>query len=182
MKVRSVLAVLASVALLAACNKDQPPKSPADPSAQGTGTGEGTGAPSAAAESPGIQTTSLNVSEDIVRLCNLPQSKSETNFAFDSSKIAEDDRELLSALAKCLSEGPLKGRKLSLIGRADPRGEDEYNMALGGARADSVRRYLKDLGVEETRMGSTSRGKLDASGKDEAGWAKDRRVDILLSN
>ena len=42
----------------------------------------------------------------------------------------------------------LRGRTIALTGRADARGEDEYNMGLGGARADSVRRYLKGLGVD----------------------------------
>lgn len=130
----------------------------------------------------GVRTSSLSVSDEIARLCGLKQASNTPNFAYDSSQIADDDRAMLTALAKCLTEGALKGRNISLIGRADQRGEPEYNMSLGENRSDAVRRYLHDLGVQENRMKATSRGELDATGKDEAGYAKDRRVDIALAN
>ena len=53
--------------------------------------------------------------------------------------------------------------------------------AGGGSRADAVFRYMVDLGVGRPRMTSTSRGEMDATGKDEASWAHDRRVDIELA-
>jgi peptidoglycan-associated lipoprotein len=168
-----------------ACNKnDAPAKTPENATG---GPPPASSAPLAGpsdlgAKGPGLQSTTLNVSEDIARLCQLPAPKQQANFSYDSSSIADDDKDLLTAIAKCLSDGPLKGRKLSLVGRADPRGENEYNMSLGGARADSVRRYLGSLGVEENRLSTTSRGEIDATGTDEAGWARDRRVDITLAN
>ncbi len=137
-------------------------------------------APTAAG--PGVASPGLHVSEEIARLCSLPQTQVAPSFDFDSSSIVQQDKDLLQAIAKCLSDGALKGRNVSLIGRADARGEAEYNMSLGGTRADSVRRFLKDMGVEDTRVGSTSRGELDATGADEAGYAHDRRVDIELAN
>jgi peptidoglycan-associated lipoprotein len=75
----------------------------------------------------------------------------------------------------------MAGRKLSLIGRADPRGTPEYNLMLGQARANAVAWYLTAHGVSAANAGATSRGKLDATGVDEAGWARDRRVDVLLA-
>ena len=86
----------------------------------------------------------------------------------------------LVALADYIKTGKLKGRSLLLVGHADPRGEDDYNMALGGRRADSVRNALQALDVEQNRLDVTSRGELEATGVDEAGWAKDRRVDVKL--
>ena len=140
-------------------------------------------APEASAKpGPAVESTNLRVSNEIARLCNLPKTQYSPNFDFDSNSISAQDKDLLAAIAKCLSEGPLRGRRVALVGRADARGEAEYNMGLGGARADSVRRYLKDLGVEEARIGATSRGELDATGTDEAGYARDRRVDIELAN
>jgi len=35
-------------------------------------------------------------------------------------------------------------------------------------------------GLSAAKIATTSRGKLDATGSDEAGWAKDRRVDVVL--
>jgi hypothetical protein len=34
--------------------------------------------------------------------------------------------------------------------------------------------------VQQTQLGVTTRGSLDATGTDESGWSKDRRVDIQL--
>jgi peptidoglycan-associated lipoprotein len=53
-------------------------------------------------------------------------------------------------------------------------------MALGEHRADGARDYLAKLGVDRAKIAETSRGKLDATGADDAGWARDRRVDITL--
>jgi peptidoglycan-associated lipoprotein len=72
----------------------------------------------------------------------------------------------------------LRGRTLHLTGRADPRGENDYNMALGSSRAASVGSYLAALGVARLQIVQTSRGKLDATGHDETSWRLDRRVDV----
>jgi peptidoglycan-associated lipoprotein len=69
---------------------------------------------------------------------------------------------------------------MHLVGNADPRGTEEYNMVLGGARADTVKSFLRRDGLPDSRMATTSRGELDAHGTDEASWAKDRRVDLTL--
>jgi peptidoglycan-associated lipoprotein len=132
--------------------------------------------------SNGLETPSLHVSDELARLCDLPKQQYAPSFEFDSDAIGDQDRAVLSALAHCLSDGALKGRGLALTGRADPRGEPEYNMSLGESRADSVRRYLHDLGVQAERLRATSRGEMDATGTDEAGWAQDRRVDIDLAD
>ena len=91
-----------------------------------------------------------------------------------------NDRDVLQQIATCVTSGPLKGKKLELTGRADPRGTEEYNLALGSRRAGSVGQYLEALGVRKTYLPQTTRGALDATGTDETGWAKDRRVDIML--
>jgi peptidoglycan-associated lipoprotein len=67
---------------------------------------------------------------------------------------------------------------VKLVGRADPRGTQEYNMALGARRSSSVMSYLTALGVPSTQMRETSRGALDATGSDQAAWQADRRVDV----
>jgi peptidoglycan-associated lipoprotein len=125
----------------------------------------------------------LNVDDDIRKACGIVETMDIGNapkFGYDSTDMATQDRDVLSQVARCLTVGPLKGRALQLVGRADPRGEEEYNMGLGGRRADNVKSYLLNLGVDGTKLSETSRGELDASGKDEAGWALDRRVDLRL--
>jgi hypothetical protein len=46
-----------------------------------------------------------------------------------------------------MTTGPLTGKSVELVGRADPRAEAEYNMNLGATRADAVKHYLAQLGV-----------------------------------
>lgn len=122
----------------------------------------------------------INVSQDIRIACGLADD--DAHFAFDSSRVIEKDRRMLRTLADCFVSGPLKGRNMTLIGHADPRGSEDYNLALGGRRADNV----KVIMVAETMIGSkvstTSRGDMDATGTDEASWANDRRVDVYLGN
>jgi peptidoglycan-associated lipoprotein len=124
----------------------------------------------------------VHVAEDLARICSIQFSNVERapKFDFDDTSLLPEDRDVLEQVARCVTTGPLKGARLSLTGRADPRGEAEYNMVLGEHRADSVRDYLARLGVAADAMSQTSRGELDAEGKDEDGWRRDRRVDIAL--
>ncbi len=134
------------------------------------------------AEPPVNVSPNLAVSSEIARACHLTAQRATPEFGFDSTSIVEEDKELLGTLAKCMAEGALRGKNVELTGRTDSRGEAEYNMGLGESRADSVRRYLHDLGVAAVRLRATSRGELDANGSDESTWAHDRRVDIDLVN
>lgn len=84
------------------------------------------------------------------------------------------------SVSQDLTRGPLRDRSVRLVGRADPRGTDEYNLALGTRRAQAVRTYLQRLGVSAARLNPTTRGDLDAVGDDERGWQRDRRVDLQL--
>jgi peptidoglycan-associated lipoprotein len=118
------------------------------------------------------------VDERIARACNLPTP----HFAFDSARVEESADAGLEKIAQCFTSGPLAGRKLNLVGHADPRGETEYNYALGQRRAGGVATYLEDHGVRTTQVTTTSRGELDATGTNEATWARDRRVDMNLAD
>ena len=142
----------------------------------------GEGADAADAADMGVLTPSLHVAPEIAQLCGLPSFKAAPHFGFDSTQLAPEDRDILSAVAKCMSDGPLRGRSLALVGRTDPRGETEYNFGLGEARADSVRRYLRDLGIAPERVAPSSSGELDALGTNEPSWSLDRRVDIATAS
>ncbi len=99
-------------------------------------------------------------------------------FDYESPEIRADGKLVLERLAKCVVGGSLKGARLLLTGHCDPRGEYEYNMGLGAERAESIKTFLTGLGVQGGEITTSSRGKLDATGADEAGWSNDRRVDI----
>ncbi len=132
------------------------------------------------AEAP-VAAPALRVDENIATACGLDQHKTAPHFAYDSSALDSDARDTLTRIAQCFTTGPMQGRGLSLVGHTDPRGEIEYNMTLGAHRADAAKRFLTDLGVAGSRIQASSRGKLDATGDNEAEWALDRRVDVDLA-
>jgi len=126
----------------------------------------------------------LTVSDEIYRLCHLNvQSEIDATpkFAFDASLITRSDAIVLDKIAVCLTRGPLANRHVELTGRADPRGTEEYNMSLGAKRAHAVASYLEHHKVQNGDLAETSRGALDATGDSDSSWAKDRRVDLSLT-
>ena len=142
--------------------------------------------PPAATAAPGPSKSdkmAVNVDDDIIKACNLKFENLDDapKFEYDSESLTQGEKNILEAIAKCLTSGPLKGRAVDLVGRADPRGETEYNMTLGAKRARSVHTFLGGLGVPGDKLRDTSRGELAAKGTDEEGWRKDRRVDVRLT-
>jgi len=124
--------------------------------------------------------SNINISDEIKKACGI--SDAEAYFAYDSANVRPEDKAVLSKLATCFVSGPLKGRQMRLVGHADPRGEEDYNMVLGGRRADNIKAAIVEAGMTADKVATTSRGELDATGTDEASWFKDRRVDIVLGN
>jgi outer membrane protein OmpA-like peptidoglycan-associated protein len=124
----------------------------------------------------------LAVSDSIAKQCklsfdNVPDAP---KFQFDDVQLVQQDRDVLDRVATCLTSGPLKGHAVTLVGRADPRGTEEYNLALGTRRAHTVGTYLERLGVASRQVAESTRGSTQAYGTDEAGWLTDRRVDLDL--
>jgi peptidoglycan-associated lipoprotein len=162
--------------LAVACGSDKKP-APVAPAA--------TTEPPAVTSAPATPSNSaVNVDDAITKACKLKfaDTSQSPKFDFDSEQLSPAEKDILEQIAKCLTTGPLKGRSVDLVGRADPRGETEYNMTLGAKRSRAAHQFLASAGVANDHLFDTSRGELDASGKDEEGWRKDRRVDVRLRN
>jgi peptidoglycan-associated lipoprotein len=174
-----VLAATLAVALTA-CGAEKKPAVAASPPKVAPIAAPSTETTSAPSKS---DTMAVNVDNDIVTACNLKFENIEDapKFDYDSEALTTGEKNVLEAVARCLTTGPLKGRTVDLVGRADPRGESEYNMTLGAKRARSVHTFLGGLGVAGEKLRDTSRGELDARGTEEEGWRKDRRVDVRLT-
>jgi peptidoglycan-associated lipoprotein len=97
-------------------------------------------------------------------------------FDFDKYDIRNDARTTLQDNARMLKEHG--GGGLVLEGNCDERGTTEYNLALGQRRADAVKAYLKDLGVDVGQVQTVSYGEERpfAPGHDETAWSQNRRV------
>ncbi|MCB9718690.1 MAG: OmpA family protein [Myxococcales bacterium] len=156
---------------LGACKKTEDTADPATATASPSGEG-------ADHDGKDPDKSTVGIDPELARMCDLP----ETDFAFDSAKLGPQAKSALDALVACFDDGPAKGRRMTLVGHADPRGDEEYNLGLGQRRATSVSGYLSKHGLSNDRMETSSRGELDATGTDETGWAHDRRVDIGLAD
>ena len=180
MKSSFLLAPVAIVLGSLGCNHSPPPP-PAAPTTTTTTVQTTTVTTTLRPASAGKSNSSLYLSDELRKLCaitSIESTKQAPKFAFDESDVSAEDRDVLAAVATCLTQGPLKGRSVKLVGRTDARGATDYNMALGARRADAVQKYLANLGVPAGQMTETSRGELDATGKGEEGYKKDRRGDI----
>lgn len=120
----------------------------------------------------------VSVAKDIREACGIEDSRAF--FSYNSAQVTQQDTSFFQKLAVCFAEGPMRGRALRLVGRADARGDTDYNYLLGQRRADGVRAAVVAAGLGSDKVSSTSRGELEAHGEDEAGWAEDRRVDVVL--
>ena len=99
----------------------------------------------------------------------------DVNFDFDRYDLRPDARAILKINADWLKANP--STPVEIEGHADERGTNEYNLALGAKRADSVKRYLGDLGVAPGRLSTVSYGEELPLCKEqnEICWAKNRR-------
>jgi peptidoglycan-associated lipoprotein len=121
--------------------------------------------------------SAIQIDDKIVKLCgDLPTS----HFAFDSSEVQPDAKQALDALARCFVTGAGKGKSIVLTGATDNTGPVEYNVNLGGRRAGAVADFLATKGMEKARLKTNSVGEFGATGTDDAGRAKDRKVEITL--
>ena len=167
---------LALPGLIVACSQTPAPTAPerafveAEPSA-------GHQSPSSA---PQENRASISISHEIRKACGLREK--DAYFDFDSARVTPQADRVLAGLATCFTAGPLRGKGMKLVGHADPRGDSEYNLVLGGKRADHVSAALAKKGLEHDRMSTSSRGEMDATGLDESGWASDRRVEVMLAD
>ncbi|MEJ8819027.1 OmpA family protein [Lacibacter sp. H407] len=101
----------------------------------------------------------------------------ETNS--DVLKVASLSR--LDELVLILRE--YENAKLTIEGHTDSQGADDFNMTLSEKRSASVRKYLIEKGISESRLMSKGFGESTpiADNKTAAGRAKNRRVELKTS-
>ncbi|MEI6211378.1 MAG: OmpA family protein [bacterium] len=101
-------------------------------------------------------------------------------YAYDSSLLSPKEVARVEKAAQYLLNNP--DRVMHVDGHCDERGSNEYNLSLGEQRAQAVRKYLMDLGIDGARIQTRSFGKekpLDAGHAEEA-WAKNRRAEFVV--
>lgn len=103
-------------------------------------------------------------------------------FATGQSKLLPIARQKLNSVAEALQDGNPQ-RAVVIEGHTDSRGAEQSNLKLSQDRADSVRDYLVERGVENQRIRTVGRGEEQpvTSNDSVEGRANNRRVEIIIS-
>jgi peptidoglycan-associated lipoprotein len=111
---------------------------------------------------------------------------SDAYFDYDKASLRPDAMNTLQAdsteLRDILKDYP--DYKLVIEGYADERGSEEYNLALGDARAKSAKDYLVQVGIPSDQLSVVSYGKERpiCDEHNEGCWQKNRRIHIVAQS
>lgn len=112
-----------------------------------------------------------------------PQTFTFDTLKFDTAKseIRPVDRAEVDQVATVLAKYP--SSHIRIAGYADARGSDAANVALGKARADSVKAALVAKGVAADRIATASGGDSDPvnTNATAAGQAENRRTELIVT-
>ena len=102
------------------------------------------------------------------------------NFDTDKAELTETSEALLSEVAQQLREHP--SMQIEVAGHTDNQGRASYNQDLSERRAQTVRSYLIERGVESSRLSTRGFGETSpmTSNDDAAGRALNRRVELRI--
>ncbi len=102
-------------------------------------------------------------------------------FSFDDYTVNAASQTQLTQMAEQMKAN--KGTVIQVEGHCDERGSIEYNLALGERRAQAVKNFLTNLGVEAARLSTISYGeeRPASEGHDEASWQKNRRAEFNVT-
>jgi peptidoglycan-associated lipoprotein len=159
-----IFSVLAAAALLSACASGSEDKV----TTSGSGAGAATKpAVSVVAPAPTITPGSQ---EDLV--ANVGD---RVFFGYDKYTLTDKSRTILDKQLAWLNANP--STKIIVAGHCDERGTREYNLGLGERRANAVKDYLVQLGLNPSRVRTISWGKERpvAVGSLETSWTQNRR-------
>ncbi|MCA9649293.1 MAG: OmpA family protein [Myxococcales bacterium] len=104
-------------------------------------------------------------------------------FDFGKATIRPESRPVLDDVVAKLKKFP--GLRVLIVGHTDNVGDPETNLQLSRRRADAVKQYLVDGGIDESRIETDGKGDTEPvdTNETEAGRAKNRRIvfDIIAN-
>jgi peptidoglycan-associated lipoprotein len=102
-------------------------------------------------------------------------------FDYDKANIRTDEAPVAQADASFLVQHP--AIKVSVEGHCDDRGSEEYNLALGTSRAETLKKSLLEQGVSGERIKTVSYGKERpfCAEDNEKCWSQNRVDHIALA-
>lgn len=102
------------------------------------------------------------------------------NFEFNSAEPDESSLQYLDNLAEALRDNPRL--RITIIGHTDNVGSDKFNLKLSQYRANAIRDFLIENGVEAERVLADGKGMREPlnNNKTEADRALNRRVELTI--
>lgn len=112
---------------------------------------------------------------------SLVLSDDAVKFPVNRFQLSKEAEEKLAEFAERL-KGENKNVYLEIQGHTDSSGPDMYNLELGEARAEAVRRFLSKQGIALNRMSTISYGETEPVEKNTSrkGRAQNRRVVVVV--
>ena len=112
---------------------------------------------------------------------SLVLSDDAVKFPVNRFQLSKEAEEKLTEFAERL-KGENKNVYLEIQGHTDSSGPDMYNLELGEARAEAVRRFLSKQGIALNRMSTISYGETEPLEKNTSrkGRAQNRRVVVVV--
>lgn len=103
----------------------------------------------------------------------------QIQFDFNSARVKTESAQALTNLATALQSTELLSAKFTIEGHTDAKGSADYNHRLSQQRADAVREFLINKGIDAIRLSAAGKGSSDLANKDEPLAAENRRVKIV---
>ena len=105
---------------------------------------------------------------------------SASMFAFDSAELNDEGKATIAAYREKLGPELTDAFMVLIVGHTDTSGDENHNMRLSLARADSVAEHLKSEGVDASKIETLGLGPNSpiASNDTREGREQNRRVDI----
>ena len=95
-------------------------------------------------------------------------------FNYNSAELDSDAQELLQDQVAWIKQHDVS---ITIEGHCDERGTREYNLALGEKRAQAVKNFLTQMGIDSSKVSTISYGKERPAviGSNDGAWSQNRR-------
>ena len=128
---------------------------------------------------PQMRTRSIRVSREGAPQAAAPSASLLITFQTNSAQLTPQARQSLEIVGRALKSEKLSEYAFSVEGHADPRGNEEANLKLSQARAESVAAYLSGAQqIDRARLKPVGKGQSELMNTTNPAAPENRRVTI----